>query len=324
MAKTEETKMKAVVIHEYGEPDVLKYEDALKPAPADNEILLRVEYASINPFDWKIRAGYTRKWISLTLPAILGIDAAGTVEAVGSKVTEFKPGDKAFGKADFNKGGSYAEYAILKANQTAKIPAGLKVSEAAALPVTASTAYTALHNIAHVKKGQKVLVTGASGGVGQMGVQLAKAAGAYVIGTASGASIDTVKSLGADEVVNYQEGDFSAKVKNVDIAFDTVGSETFERCYSTLRKGGILVTTAGQPDEKKAKKLGIRVSGMQASSDTKMLEEIASMAAAGKIKVIIAKEFSLSEAKAAHEMSQAGHPGGKILLRVGTPYVRRN
>lgn len=311
------TKMKAVRIHEYGNSDVLKLEDVEIPKPGSDEVLVKINYAGVNPFDWKVREGFTKNWIQLKFPAILGIDFAGTIEETGPGVSKFREGDKVFGRAEFTKGGSYAEYTLVKEKAIAHVPKSIPINETAGLPVVAGTAWAALFDIAKLSSGKRVLITGASGGVGQAAVQIAKSAEAYVIGTTSKANIDLVKSIGADEVIDYTEGDFSKKVTQpVDIVFDTVGGETFSKSYGLVKKGGILVTTAGQPDEELAKKHGITASGLNAQTDGKRLEEIARLVDSGKLKVVIEKEFGLSEIKAAHDLSQSGKARGKIIIKI--------
>ncbi len=308
--------MKAARIYEYGDSGVFRYEDAEKPVPGPGELLVKVAYSSVNPFDWKVRSGYMKENMPLKLPAILGIDTSGTIEAVGSNAKRFKVGDKVFGRASFaNKGGSYAEYIVVGEDQMAAVPNGVSLQDAAGIPVAAGTA-SAFLDLAGLKKGQRILITGASGGVGLFAVQLAKARGAYVIGTSSSENFRLLKSLGADETIDYRNEDFSSKVRDLDVVLDTVGGETFEKAHKVLRKGGTLVTTAARPDDALAKKYGISVKSQSAGSDPKRLEEIAQMVAQKKVKVIVAKVFPLSEIKAAHEMSEGRHANGKILLKV--------
>ncbi len=317
--KTQTTKkmMHAVRIYEYGKPDVLKYEEVEVPEPAADEVLVKINYSSVNPFDWKIRSGLTKQWIQLSMPAILGIDVAGVVEKVGSKVTKFKKGDKVYGRADFTKGGSYAEYSAINENSLGIAPKSMTPKEAAGLPVVAGTAWNAIFDIANVQKGTRVLITGASGGVGTMAVQLAKSAGAHVIGTTSKANVDMVKKLGADEVIDYTDGDFTKKVKQpVDVVFDTVGHDTLTKSYGIIRKGGLLVTSAGQPDEALAQKHGITAKSFQANTDGKRYEQIAKLVDEGKLKVIIDSEFHLKEIKDAHELSESARAKGKIMIKI--------
>jgi NADPH:quinone reductase-like Zn-dependent oxidoreductase len=314
-----EKKMHAVRIHDYGKRDVLRYEEVDMPEPAPDEVLVKVSYASVNPLDWKIREGHVKNWIQLSMPAILGIDFAGTVEKVGDRVSKFKKGDKVYGRANFQKAGSYAEYVAVNEDNLGIAPKSISLREAAGLPVAAGTAWNAIFDIAHVKKGSRVLVTGASGGVGSMAVQLAKSAGAYVIGTTSKANIGMVKSLGADEVIDYTEGDFTKKVSEpVDVVFDTVGKDPLEKSYGIVKKGGMFVTTVGQPDEALAQKYGITAKGFGAQTTGKRYEEMAKLVDEGKLKVVIDSEFPLTDVKSAHELSETARTKGKIIIRVSS------
>lgn len=310
-------KMKAVKIYEYGNSGVFKYEDADMPKVEPEDVLVKVHYTSVNPFDWKVREGYVKQWIPLKLPAILGIDVAGTVEKIGSKVSGFKVGDKVISRADFiTKGGSYAEYVAINEKNIAKAPKNIPMNEAAGIPVTGGTALIYLSDLIGLRKGQKLLVTGASGGVGTFAVQIAKSLGAYVIATTSKQNMELLKSLGADEVIDYKDGDFSKKVKNVDAVLDTVGGDTLAKSYTVLRKGGILATTAGQPDDELAKKYEITVKNKSVSADGKQLEELVKLVDSGKLKVILDSQFNLPQIKAASDLSQSGRAKGKIIIKV--------
>lgn len=315
--QTANKKMHAMRIHDYGKVDVLKYEEVDVPEPAADQVLVKINYSSINPMDWKVREGLTKNWIQLSMPAILGIDFAGTVEKMGSKVSRFKKGDKVFGRADITKGGSYAEYAAVNEDSMGLVPKSISLKEAAGLPVVAGTAWNGIFDTAQVKKGMRVLVTGASGGVGTMAVQLAKSAGAYVIATTSKPNIGMMKALGADEVIDYTDGDFAKKVKpQVDVVFDTVGRDTLERSYGIIKEGGMLVTIAGQPDEALAQKHGISVKSFRASTNGERYKQIAELVDQGKLKVVIEREFPLSELRAAHELSESMRAKGKIIIKV--------
>jgi NADPH:quinone reductase-like Zn-dependent oxidoreductase len=314
-----EKKMHAVRIHDYGGTDVLRYEEVDIPEPAPDEVLVKVNYASVNPIDWKIRGGHVKSWIQLSMPAILGVDFSGAVEKVGDKVSKFKKGDKVYGRANFQKAGSYAEYVAVNEDSLGITPKSISLKEAAGLPLAVGTAWNAIFDIANVKKGSRVVVTGASGGVGSMAVQLAKSAGAYVIGTTSKANIDMVKSLGADEVIDYTEGDFTKKVSEpVDVVFDTVGKDPLERSYGIVKKGGIFVTTVGQPDGALAQKYGITAKGFGAQTTGKRYEEIAKLVDEGKLKVVIDREFPLTDVGSAHELSETNKTKGKIIIRVSS------
>ncbi len=228
--------MKAVRLHEFGGPDVLKYEDAPRPEPGPGEVLIRVRASSVNPADWKIREGYFEKMIPHKLPLILGLDAAGTVEAVGQNVTEFQPGDEVFGSVGMTRDGSYAEFVTADAGGLAFKPKTADFNLFASVP-TALTAWQALFDIAGLAAGQTILIHGAGGAVGSAAVQLAKNKGAVVIGTASGDDIAYVRGLGADTVVDYKTQKFEDFAHNVDIVLDTVGGETQARSFTDHEKG---------------------------------------------------------------------------------------
>ncbi|MDE1824202.1 MAG: NADP-dependent oxidoreductase [Candidatus Micrarchaeota archaeon] len=316
IAQKTEPKMKAVVIHEYGDPSVLKLEQARIPDIGPKDILVRVHATSVNPMDWKVRAGYAKDWIKLEMPAILGIDVAGTVEQVGGKVRRFKVGDLIYGKASYSKGGSYAEYVAVNEESAALAPQTIPLDRAAGVPLTATTAYQALFDGAKLKPGETVIITGAAGGVGTFAVQFAKIIGARVIAVTSGANAEMVRSLGADQVIDYTREDVAKKTKNADVAFDTVGRESANKAIHALKKGGRLVAIAGEPDKELAGSHEINVISVNASGGRIKLEEIANLIDTGKLRVIVDRELPLSEMKAAHELSQSGKARGKIIIKV--------
>lgn len=311
-----EKKMKAMVIHGYGDSNVLTQEQVDIPELKPDEVLIKVHYTSVNPVDWKMRSGLLKDHMPLKFPAILGIDVAGTIEKTGSDSKKFKVGDKVFCRADVSNGGSYSEYVAVNEDNVAHAPESISLKETAALPVTAGTAWSSLFDTANLKSGQKVLITGASGGVGIMAVQFAKKAGAYVICTTSKPNIELLKSLGADEVIDYTEGDFSLKVSNVDVVLDTVGGETLQKAHTVLKKGGILVAIAGQPDISLAEKHGIKAIRLSVQTDGKKLGEIARAIDEGKLKVVIYKEFPLERIAEAHDLSESRKAVGKIVVTV--------
>ena len=306
--------MKAIRIHEYGGTEKLIYESAPVPKPGPDEILIKVHSAGVNPVDWKVREGHWKDMIKQKLPLILGWDVAGTVIQKGNLITRFHKGDKVFSRLDLLHNGAYAEYVIAKANDLAFAP-GIPLNIAAGVPLTSQTAWMGLFEIGGLKKDQKILIRGASGGVGSFAVQLAKIAGAHVIATASEANMELVKSLGADEVIDYKKEDFSEKLKDLDMVFDTVGGEIQARSWKTLRKNGILVSTVGV-DEKEALKHGVIGKSFMANSNGARLQEIAGLIDKRLLRVIIDKEFPLKEVNKAHELSQSGKARGKIILRV--------
>ena len=256
--------MKAVVINEYGDNDKLQFIDVTRPQPQAGEVLVKVHAAGVNPVDWKIRGGMGAR-LGLTLPIRLGGEIAGTIEAVGEGVGDFTEGDAVYG---IIKSGGFAEYAIAKAGDVAPKPARLDFVPAAAVPLGALTAWQAIFGLANLDRGQRLLITGASGGVGSLAVQLAKAKGAHVTGTASGRNEAFVRDLGADEFVDYTRQPFEEAVKDVDVVFDTVGGDTFARAFQTLKKGGFLVTSVAFPADE-AQGFGVRAARVQCKPDAR-------------------------------------------------------
>jgi NADPH:quinone reductase-like Zn-dependent oxidoreductase len=297
--------MKAIVIHETGAPDVLRYEEVDTPEPGDGEVLVKVRAASVNPVDWKYRSGISPK----DLPAVLGMDVSGTVET--SNADGFAPGDDVFGMA---ASGGYAEYAT--AAVVAKKPDALSHEEAAAIPVAGMTAYQALFDHAGLEEGQTVLIAGAAGGVGHFAVQFAKHAGARVIGTGSTHNRDFVLGLGADEYVDYTQQDVADAVHDVDVALDTVGGATTESLVPVLREGSVLVTIAAAPPEAAAQERGARAQLVVMQPSSEQLARIADLVATGAVRVELAEVVELTDAPRAHELSESGHTRGKIVLSV--------
>ena len=307
--------MKAIVINAYGNEDVLEYVDVERPEPKAGEVLVKVHAAAVNPADWKIRDGMGEE-LGFKLPLILGGDIAGTVETVGGG-EGFKQGDAVYGITLASLSGGYAEYAIAKADAIVLKPESITFEAAAAIPIAALTAWQAMFVVAHLSTGQSILITGASGGVGSMAVQLAKAKGATVIGTASGKNEQFVRDLGADEFVDYTQQPFEEVVKDVDVVFDTVGNDTLERAFQTLRKGGFLVSSAQTPSAEKARELGVESAWLFCQPSAEQLTEINRLIEAGKLKINVETVLPLTEAKKAHQLSQGGRTRGKIVLQVG-------
>ncbi|MFI4977746.1 MAG: NADP-dependent oxidoreductase [Solirubrobacterales bacterium] len=299
--------MRAVVMRETGDPDVLRLEDAERPEPGDGEVLIRVHAAAVNPIDWKYRRGLVPK----DLPAVLGSDVSGTVEV--SRADGFAAGDDVFG---FAASGGYAEFAAAPAALIAKKPAGVSHEQAAALPVAGLTAWQALFDRGGLARGQTALIAGAAGGVGHLAVQLAKHAGARVIGTGSSRNRDYVLGLGADQYFDYTQQDVAATASDVDVVFDTVGGETTQTLVPTLREGGIIVTIAGAPPEQAAGERGARAELLIMSPDSERLARVAELVAAGEVHVEIAQTLPLAQAAQAHVLSESGHTRGKIILTV--------
>jgi len=308
--------MKAVVIHEYGGPEVLKYEDIPRPEPKDDELLIRVIAAGVNPVDGMIRSGMFAKEGNRAFPIILGGDVAGVVEKVGSKITKFKSGDPVFAYVSLDNSGGYAQYALVTEREAAPKPKSLTYVEAAAVPVVAMTAWQALVDTAKLSAGQTVLIHGGSGGVGSFAIQIAKARGAKVIATASTANQDFLKQLGADVAIDYTKQKFEDVAKDVDVVLDSIGRDTLARSYAVVKKGGIIVSLVARPKESELEKHGIRGTALNAEPNSGELAEIGRLIDDKKIKVIVSQTFPLSEAMKAQEQVATGHTRGKVVLKV--------
>ncbi|WP_298907249.1 NADP-dependent oxidoreductase [uncultured Nostoc sp.] len=306
--------MKAIVIKAYGNDDVLNYADVERPEPKADEVLVKVHVAGVNPVDWKIRNGSGER-LGLKLPIVLGGEIAGTIERIGNDVSGFKEGDAVYG---IIRSGGFAEYAIAKMGDIAAKPRSLDFENTAAIPLGALTAWQALFDLAHLSSGQRILITGASGGVGSLAVQLAKAKGAYVIGTASGRNEDFVRNLGADEFVDYTKQNFEAVIKDVDVVFDAVGGDTFEKTFKTLKKGGFLVTSVAFPSEEKAQEFGVKTARVHCKPNVDQLAAISALVDEGRLKAHVATVLPLVEVKKAFQLSESGRTRGKIVLQIGT------
>ena len=297
--------MRAVLLSETGAPEILRVAELPAPEPGDGQLLIRVRAAAINPIDWKQRRGLAPK----QLPAVLGSDISGTVER--SRADGFAEGEEVFG---FTPSGGYAELAVSPAAAIAAKPAELSHAQAAAIPVAGLTAWQALFDRGELERGQTLLVAGAAGGVGHLAVQLGKHAGARVIGTGTARNREFVLGLGADQYVDYTSEDVAEVAGGVDVAFDTVGGETTRTLLPTLRAGGLLVVIAAAPPEAEAAELGVRTELLVMSPSSEQLAKLAALLAAGELSVEIAATFPLADVARAHELSEAGHTRGKLIL----------
>src|SRR6202011_5797351 len=310
------TKMKAIVVHEYGGPEALKLEDVPIPEPKENKILVKVIAAGVNSFDGVLRSGKYAKIFKMQLPWIPGYDIAGTVEKVGGKVSKFKVGDPVYAFISIPSGGGYAEYALAKQNQVALKPAMISFAEAAGVPSVALTAWQALVDKANVQSGQTVLIHGASGGVGLFAIPIAKIRGAKVIATASTANQDFLKQLGADVAIDYKTQKFEEIAKDVDVVVDGVGGETLARSYPIVKKGGILVSLVGRVDQAELTKYGIRGVALEAEPNGDELAQIGKLIDEKKIKVVVSQTFPLADADKAEAKADTGHARGKVVLKI--------
>ncbi len=307
--------MKAIRIHAYGGPDVLVYEDAPRPSIGDNEVLVKVHAASLNPVDRFTRAGYLQQMINFPLPMVPGLDLSGVVEAIGSDVRSLAVGHAVYGYSSMARQGAYAEYAAVKETEVAPKPATVDHVHAAAVPLAALSAWQAL-DAASLGPGQTILIHGAGGGVGTFAVQFALERGARVLGTASGGKIELLRQMGVSEAIDYTTTRFEDVAHDVDVVMDNIGGEVTERSWGVLKPGGILVTPAGQPDPAVAAAHGVRGVALMTQPNAEQLAEIARLMDAGTVKSVVSEVFPLSEARRAHELLEGGHTRGKLVLRV--------
>jgi len=306
--------MKAIQVTAYGSPQNMTLAVVDDPVPGDTEVLIDVAAASVNPIDWKIVSGAMQTFIPLPLPFTPGVDAAGTVIAVGRNVETLKPGDEVMGFIGIV--GAFATRAVVDATRLVRKPASLRFAEAAAVPAASLTAWQALHEHGGLQAGQSVLIHGAAGGVGSAAVQLAKLAGAHVIGTGSAPNREYVKDLGADAFIDYRTEDFTHRVSALDLVVDLIGGETQEKSWSVLRPGGTLVSTVASPDAARAKSAQAIGRRFAARSDGAQLEKLAMLHASGGLRTHIDAVFALSDVGLALDHSKRGHVRGKIVVDV--------
>jgi NADPH:quinone reductase-like Zn-dependent oxidoreductase len=330
-------KMKAIVYHEFGSPDVLRLEEIDKPVPNDNQLLIRVRAVSVNPLDWHYMEGtpYLGRLVEFGVlkpkVARLGVDYAGTVEAVGKNLAaagQFKPGDEVYG----NRFGAFAEYVVASEKALALKPANLTFEQAAAVPVAAVTALQALRDKGKIEAGQKVLINGASGGVGTFAVQIAKSFGADVTGVCSGRNAEMVRSIGADNVIDYTKEDFTKSGQRYDLIIDNVGNRSLSECRRVLNsKGKIILIGGGGVNDSRwtgplmgvIKMLVLKpfvtqeMSMMLAEMNRKDLTLLADLIQTGKVKPVIDRTYTLSQLPEAMRYLEEGHARGKVVVTVG-------
>lgn len=307
--------MQAIRIHNYGGADVLMLEETPTPTPKANEVLVKVQAASVNPVDWKIREGHMKDMIPIQFPATLGSDFAGVIEAVGPDVTNWQVGQSVFG-SPAQGSGAYAQYAAAASQTIAEKPNNVDFAQAASLPVAALTAWQGLFDHGHLEAGQSVLIHGAAGGVGMFAVQFAKWKGATVYATAGADDLDWARELGADTVIDYKNARFEDSAKDVDLVLDLIGGETQTRSFAVIKPGGALIATAQPPAPAAGKDKHIRAEMMNMKPTTAALQQVIDLLSEGKIRTFIGATFPLAEVKQAHELSQNGHVRGKIILEI--------
>ena len=310
--------MRAISQEDLGGPDVLREVELPRPAPGPGEILVRVRAAGVNPTDWKHRR--TGMFLGEP-PFVLGWDVSGVVEHVGFGVTLFSPGDEVFGMVPYPFGvGTHAEFVKGPARAFTRKPSEVDHVQAGAIPLAALTAWQALVDTADIAEGDRVLVHAAAGGVGHLAVQIAKARGAHVIGTASGPKHEFVRSLGVDEVIDYRHTDFAEAVTDMDAVLESIGgADQVTRSVRTLRDGGVLVSLLpvdAQEAIDEASRRGVRIAQMLVEDDHQGMRSVAALVARGALRATIAETFPLAEAARAHEAGETGHTTGKLVLTV--------
>lgn len=309
--------MQAARIHRTGGPSVLQFEDAPAPVPGPGEYLIEVRVAGVNPVDTKIRAGKFKLY-QAKLPAILGRDIAGVVLAHGPGPRRsylFKPGARVFGLLDYPRG-AYARQTLASARELARTPPGLSDTQAGSLGVAALTAWQGLFDHGRLKRGQRVLIHGGAGGVGHFAVQFAKVRGATVIATARKADLKWVRSLGADDVIDYENDRFENRTGNIDLVFDLIAGETLDRSWQTLKeKGGVIVSTLTEPDAAEAKRHRARGVRMVVKANSKQMKTIAELIVEGRVRVCIGEILPLAHAAQAHRLIENSHLRGKLVLQ---------
>jgi NADPH:quinone reductase-like Zn-dependent oxidoreductase len=309
--------MKAAQITQYGDAGAVTVAaEVPRPQAGGGKVLLEVHAASLNPVDSYIRLGYMHKMVPLQFPATLGIDVAGIVVETESG-TGFKVGDRVFGGASALAGGSgaFAEYASVPAGLLAKAPAKLSFLEAAALPLAGVSALQAIETL-KLSKGSTIFIQGGSGGIGSYAIQIAKHLGARVIASCRGSATGYVKSLGADQVIDFEKTAVSGNVRDCDAVFDTAGGEAYKSSFAALKKGGTILTIAGQPDAELAAKFGVTAVGQMTDVKTQSLDRLAQLVADGAVKVHIDRTFPLDKVQDAFRAREAGHVKGKIVLQI--------
>ncbi len=331
--------MKAMVIDKYGKVPMRMTE---MPTPEINEyeVLAEIHAASINPIDFKIRDGKVKLLLKYKMPLILGNDFSGVIVKVGTKVTQFKVGDEIYARPRKDKIGTFAEYIAIHEDDIALKPKNLTFEEAASIPLVGLTSYQALHDIMQLQKGQKILIHAGSGGVGTFAIQLAKIMGATVATTASEAGENLVKSLGADEIINYKKEKFEDILKNYDAVFDTLGGTTLEKSFDIIKSEGNIVSVSGMPNARFGKEFGSgffktllfslaskKLTALEKKHNAQysflfmkpsgdQLRIIAKYIESGQIKPIIDRIFPFEDTQKAMEYSESGRAKGKIIVKI--------
>ena len=332
--------MKAVVIDRYGSNEVVRTRDVPTPELRDDDVLVQIHAASVNPVDFKIRAGKLKPILPYRLPLVLGSDLAGVVLEAGPRARRLKPGDEVFARPHKDRIGAFAELIAIREDAVALKPKRLTMEESASVPLVGLTAWQALVERARLKPGQKVLIHAGSGGVGTIAIQLAKHLGAMVATTTSAANLEWVKNLGADIVIDYKKEDFEAIVRDYDVVLDTLGGETLEKSVRVLKPGGKVISISGPPDpefaksiganwlvrmamrllsrriRKDAKRRGVSYSFLFMRASAEQLRELGSLIDAGRIRPVVDRVFPFESTKEALAYVETGRAKGKVVIKV--------
>ena len=310
--------MKAAQINEYGHADAVVINEIDKPIVSPGKVIVEVYASSINPFDRMIREGFVKEYIPLELPATLGGDIAGVVTEIGDGVEGFEVGDKVYGQAGVAAGnsGAFAEFALTAATQIAKMPVSVDFNNAAAAVLTGLSALEAIDEHIKLQSGQKILVHVGAGGIGSVAIQIAKNIGAYVATTATGNGMDFVKSLGADEVIDYKTQKFEELLSDYDAVIDIVGGDTYDKSFVVLKKGGVILSLIAQPNVELMNKYGVTAIYQQTKTTTAVLDKLAKLIDDGVVTVNVEKVFPLEQIQQAFEVLESGQVRGKVVVSI--------
>jgi 2-desacetyl-2-hydroxyethyl bacteriochlorophyllide A dehydrogenase len=306
--------MKAAIIKDYGVQ--VEIADVPQPEVLENDVLVAVHAASINPIDNIVRAGYMKEMLPITFPYVMGYDVAGVVAEVGSNVTKFKVGDEVYARPNQEDSGSIAEYAVVKEDELALKPKTLSFEEAASFPLAGLTAWQALVSKGNLQKGQKVLIHAGSGGVGTYAIQMAKHLGAEVTTTTSTANVDLVKSLGADHVIDYKTTEFDEVLKDFDLVIDMMGGDILNKSFKVLKKGGKVVSIKGQDTEGLASEYGVEFEVFFMWPSSEMLAHVGGLMDQGIIKPVIDRSYTFEQTQEAYDYLQTGRAKGKVTIKI--------
>lgn len=308
--------MKAAQINQYGDPSVIEINDIEMPIVAPGKVLVEIHASSINPFDGKLRSGMMKDFITLTFPVTLGGDFSGAVREVGQGVEDFAVGDKVYGQAAAKaNSGAFAEFATTAAKQVAKMPSNLDFKQAASLPLVGSSALQALTEHIALQKGQKLFITGGSGGIGTVAIQIAKHIGAYVTTSDTGDGLEKAKQLGADQVIDYKTQDFTELLHDYDAVYDLVGAE-FDKTLHALKSGGVAVSMVAQPNETLADELGVRAYHQQTKITTERLTALAELVEQGVVQPQVDTVYPLDNIIEAFQAKESGGIVGKVVIAI--------